>query len=132
MTWNGEAVFDAAHAEATRRVEAVGQMIARRMQSRVSMPYPPASKADTPPHLRSGDFAGSITYLMLDTGNVVQASMGSFDEELVYPKMLEEGTSKMAARPWCLSTFVDNQAEVGATLTTGQQSAGAGSQSVAA
>jgi hypothetical protein len=53
----------------------------------------------------SGDMIRSITHTVAIDGESIRARVGSTMRNPDYPKFLEDGTSKMAPRPWLLPSF---------------------------
>ena len=79
-------------------LEEIGREMTQDLMTSVSMDYPPASEPGDPPHRRSGDLQASFrTLALMDRLEIRMKSYG---------KLLEEGTSRMAARPfivWVIS-----------------------------
>ena len=63
----------------------------------ISTPYPPASAAGQPPHLRTGELHGSVDYYVTANGVSADLTLRATADHAVY---LEFGTQNMAARPF--------------------------------
>lgn len=69
----------------------------------VSIPYPPASQPDNPPHMRTGELQKSIDILSIENFAV------EFGSDLPYSLHLELGTSKMRPRPYMVPAILEAQ-----------------------
>jgi hypothetical protein len=75
-----------------------GDQLVRDIRGIVSTPYPGASSPGQPPHTRSGRLRSMVfSHVSRDEAYVGSAAKRG---DAPYPKFLEEGTSKMAARPF--------------------------------
>jgi hypothetical protein len=110
LNWNGDRILDSYRRQFAVLVGVAGQNLAARMQARIDIQGPPRSNPGDPPHMDTTELHGSVhsTVNSSDPDHPT-ATAGSSVPQAVYTEM---GTSKMAARPWCLSTFKDTRDKI--------------------
>jgi len=75
-----------------------GEQLIRDIRGIVNTPYPPASTPGNPPHRRSGRLSKLLMAKVV--GDELYVKSAARRGDAPYPKFLEEGTSKMAPRPY--------------------------------
>lgn len=99
--------FDASLLDKRVRAESrqsIGQLAAegvRIVKQMINTPFPPASAPNTPPHRRIGQLLSSIDFEIIDDFTARYGVVFG----LIYGLFLEEGTSKMAPRPFLTPTL---------------------------
>lgn len=68
----------------------------------LSGPFPPASFPGEPPHLRTGRLRASVTWELGQDALGLYAAVGT---NVDYGRYLEDGTDRLAARPWLKSAL---------------------------
>lgn len=91
--WDTSKALNATQAAIAAAMRRVAQEAEESIRRKVSTPYPPASRPGAYPHLRTGEFEAGITV----TGTVNGIKVYS---EAPYGGYLDQGTDKMAPRPW--------------------------------
>lgn len=92
-----------------RRFEECGVVIARHARAIVGVAYPPASSPGNPPHRRTGRFQRSITY---QVGRKSGQPKVRIFAGVKYGDYLNDGTSRMAARPWRKRSYKETLQQV--------------------
>lgn len=77
----------------------LGPEIVADIQSEIGTAFPPSSDPGTPPHLRTGDLQGGVFFSVDQFGSEYVLTVTS---TAPYSKFLEDGTDRMAARPFML------------------------------
>lgn len=95
--WFGNLFKSKADRVMDKRFEEVGIVVSRHAKALVGVAYPPASSPGSPPHRRTGDFQRSITYEVRKKSGQPAVRIYSTSP---YGNFLNDGTSRMAARPW--------------------------------
>ena len=104
LKWYGEELKQIVKASSTKRVEAATIILANELknvlvqQDNIDGTNP--SEPGEPPAKESGRLSGSISREVDPVTNV-----GRVGTNVIYGKMLELGTVKMAARPWLRPTY---------------------------
>lgn len=93
------------------RVAAVAEALAVDMIGLVSTPGPPRSKAGSPPHIDTLRKSGRHLSESIYTEHKVddKAVYSRVGTDLAHGRYTDQGTSRMAARPWCLATLKDSR-----------------------
>ncbi len=73
-----------------------GSELTKELRQSISTKYPPASSPGNPPHRRTGKLHASASTDTNERGQTVITTVGT---NAPYAGFLEEGTSRMAARP---------------------------------
>jgi HK97 gp10 family phage protein len=97
IKWFGNLFKSKLDREMDRRFEEVGIVVSRHAKQLVGIQYPPASSPGNPPHRRTGAFRQSITYEVRKRSGQPAVRIYSTSP---YGDFLNDGTSRMAARPW--------------------------------
>lgn len=117
VDWRGDQVLADVAAAVLEGMDLAGKTLAASTVSKVSTPYPPASRPGQPPHARrgrSGGLAGAITHKVTRQGPDVLLSVGvpAGSANRRQAESLEQGTGRMRARPF---THTREHAEATAT-----------------
>lgn len=97
IKWFGNLFKSKFDREMERRFEQCGAVVSRHAKQLVGVQYPPASSPGNPPHRRTGAFQQSITYEVRKRSGQPAVRIYSTSP---YGDFLNDGTSRMAARPW--------------------------------
>jgi hypothetical protein len=68
------------------------------------------------PAVDAGTMRRSVTHDVASFGGTVEGHVGSTIVEPNYPKMLEDGTSKMQPRPWLMPSLDENMGNIRANV----------------
>lgn len=128
LTMKGEAEVDFSDAEkliqltSRRNAEQATRILLRKLKSRVSYPYPPASKPGSSPHKRTGRGRQAISMIVSksrdgSTGTIYVKNSG------FYMVLLENGFvgkfGTVLPRPWAAPVWAKNKAKLLALLAKG-------------
>lgn len=102
VNWLGDAVAAAIKARLGANLRPACDLLAARCRSRIATPGPPRSRPGSSPHIDSGRLIRSVE-ADSDAGTL-RGVIYSNQEHAVYT---EEGTRRMAARPWMLPALKD-------------------------
>lgn len=92
-TLNGQEWLNAFKAQLHNAIEQIADEGLVRLRNEVSIPYPPASEPNNPPHLRTGELRDGLSAEV--NGNSI-----TFSSAAAYSDDLEFGMVKMAPRPF--------------------------------
>lgn len=110
FTWHGRELEKRWNTAAQAASLAMAKFTAQLCQEAVSVPYPPASQPGEPPHLRTGTGRDSIVArpdpTQANTSRLVVLPQGW------YMVLLEQGTERIAARPWLVPTLVQYHGDI--------------------
>jgi hypothetical protein len=83
-------------------LDAQGRQSVENVKQSISTPYPPASSPGSAPHLRTGNLHEGVSHSTAAGGTEVSTTITSSRAEgdSRVPFWLENGTKKMAARPY--------------------------------
>ena len=111
--WHGGTVKKAILSTMESRMDVVADFLEKYVKDSLTIPYPPASAPDEPPHMRTGGLLNSIERerqgLTLRVGTSSSASA-------YYAKYLEIGTRHMAPRPFLRPALWNNEMFIIQTL----------------
>ena|ERR1700735_2803378 len=113
MPWTGDSFFDSIRDRIGNGVTKAADTLSQRLTEKVSTPGPPRSKAGEAPHIDKNKLHGQMTFDPEDGEPDPEARAGTTRPYGVY---LEKGTSRMAARPWALSTLLETKPEIVANV----------------
>lgn len=102
---------DYVRAQMAPRVAAVAEGLADLMVAKVSTPGPPRSKGGTPPHIDTLRKSGRHLYESIGAYHQVEdkAVYSDVGTNLPHGLYTDQGTMRMAARPWCLETLKEER-----------------------
>jgi hypothetical protein len=102
IDWYGPQVVRDLEAAVERGMEKAGEALVAGIVRKISRPAPPASRPGQPPHRRSGGLARSVTHRVERRGGEMVLTVGVFPgaEAEDYSAALQQGTSRMSARPY--------------------------------
>ena len=126
VAWEQVAIMASVSAAVAEALGTIGDYAAGVAAGRIDTPYPPASSAGNPPHLRTGalrDAQMEGSWVDRDGVDVVlSVGIRSDAPADLYATFVHEGTSRMEARPWLtqpwllgLATAMLDQVERGVT-----------------
>lgn len=92
-------------------LEIAGRTLVRAIQVKINKSYPPASKPGNPPARRTGRLHSSIGFVVNGLSVIVSA-------KVPYAAFLEDGTGRMAARPFMAKTLNESWSVVWGVMTS--------------
>jgi hypothetical protein len=102
MNWLGDQVAAAIRARLGANLRPACDLLAARCRSRIATPGPPRSRPGQSPHIDSGRLIRSVV-AGADPGSL----RGYVQSDVEHAAYTEEGTRRMAARPWMLPALKD-------------------------
>ena len=93
LHWYGPASKRQVHEAVGKRIVAATDAAHQHLQTKVSVPYPPASTPGEYPHMRTGEFKQSVQKEVIG----LEGRVGSNAPKAAW---LEFGTPRMSPRPW--------------------------------
>jgi hypothetical protein len=102
VNWLGAAVSAAIKARLGANLRPACDLLAARARSTIATPGPPRSRPGSPPHIDSGALLRSVK-AGADPGSL----RGYVQADVEHAAYLEEGTRRMAARPWLLPALTE-------------------------
>ena len=105
LNWYGPKVKAKFDDIAKKKMTAAAIMVVNHAKMLLSIPYPPPSTPGESPHRRIGRLRASITWEM--HGRIARVGTN-----VKYGRILELGSSKMAARPWLRRALIEKTPQI--------------------